>query len=156
MGKLTDEGQKLYQMGVGMLLYLVKYSRPDMANAIRELSKGMKEVTPDATKELKQLVKNLGLKMQPMHVKDKWNVVVYSDSDWGGNPETRGSVMGIAVFVNGCLISWISNTQKAISLSSSEAEWYALSEAAKEVKLIAQILLMMDVPVQPAAYCGKS
>jgi hypothetical protein len=26
--------------------------------------------------------KNLGLKMQPMKVKDKRNVVVYSDSDW--------------------------------------------------------------------------
>jgi hypothetical protein len=93
-------------------------------------------------------MKNLGLKMQPMHVKDKWNVVVYSDSDWGGNPETRGSVTGIAVFVNGCLVSWISKAQKAISLSSSEVEWYALSEAAKEVKFIAQILLMMDILVQ--------
>jgi hypothetical protein len=30
-----------------MLLYLVKYSRPDIANAIRELSKGMKEATED-------------------------------------------------------------------------------------------------------------
>ncbi len=28
-----------------MLLYLVKYSRPDIANAVRELSKGMKEVS---------------------------------------------------------------------------------------------------------------
>jgi hypothetical protein len=86
--------------------------------------------------------------MEPMHIKDKWNVVGYSDSDWGGDPETRGSVMGIAVFMNGCLVSWISKAQKAISLSSSEAEWYALSEAAKEVKFIAQILLMMDVLVQ--------
>jgi hypothetical protein len=34
-------------------------------------------------------------------------VVGYSDSDWGGDPETRGSVMGIAVFMNGCLVSWI-------------------------------------------------
>jgi hypothetical protein len=46
--------------------------------------------------------------------------------------------MGIAVFMNGCLVSWILKAQKAISLSSSEAEWFALSEAAKEVKFIAQ------------------
>jgi hypothetical protein len=52
-GKLTDKEQKLYRTGVGMLLYLVKYSRPDIANAIRELSKGMKEATLDAMKELK-------------------------------------------------------------------------------------------------------
>jgi hypothetical protein len=126
MGKLTDEEQKLYRTGVRMLLYLVKYSRPDIANAVRELSKGMKEATPDAMKELKRVVKfvlstkNLGLKMQPMkNVKDKWNVVVYSDSDWGvsGNPEeTKGSMMGIAAFKNGCLVSWILKAQKAISL----------------------------------------
>jgi hypothetical protein len=79
---LTDEEQKLYQTGVGMLLYLVKYSRPDISNAVREVSKGMKEATPDAMKELKQVVKyvlstkNLGLKMEPIHIKDKWNVVV--------------------------------------------------------------------------------
>jgi hypothetical protein len=36
-----------------MLLYLVKYLRPDIANAIRELSKGMKEATLDVMKELK-------------------------------------------------------------------------------------------------------
>jgi hypothetical protein len=46
--------------------------------------------------------------------------------------------MGIAVFMKGCLVSWISKAQTAISFSSSEAEWFALSEAAKEVKLIAQ------------------
>ena len=153
-GKLTDEEQKLYRTGVGMLLYLVKYSRPDISNAVRELSKGMKEATPDAMKELMRVIKfvlstkNLGLKMQPKPVIDKWQVVVYSDSDWGGDPETRGSVTGIAVFVNGCIVSWVSKAQKAVSLSSSEAEWYALSEAAKEVKFIAQILLTMDIPVQ--------
>jgi hypothetical protein len=53
MGKLTDEEQKLYRTGVGMLLYLVKYLRPDIANAVSELTKRMKEVTSDAMKELK-------------------------------------------------------------------------------------------------------
>jgi hypothetical protein len=50
---LTDEEQKLYRTRVGMLLYLVKYLRPYIANAVRKLSKGMKEVTSDAMKELK-------------------------------------------------------------------------------------------------------
>ena len=31
--------QKKFRTGVGMLLYLVKHSRPDIANAVRELSK---------------------------------------------------------------------------------------------------------------------
>jgi hypothetical protein len=32
---------------------LVKYLRPDISNAVRELSKGIKNVTPDVMKELK-------------------------------------------------------------------------------------------------------
>ena len=37
--KISDDDQKLYQSGVGMLLWLVKHSRPDIANAVRELTK---------------------------------------------------------------------------------------------------------------------
>jgi hypothetical protein len=36
---ITPEQQKLYRSGVGMLLYLVKHSRPDISNSTRELSK---------------------------------------------------------------------------------------------------------------------
>jgi len=50
---LCDSEMTMYQSGVGMLLYLVKYLRPDISNAVQELSKGMKDVTPDVMKELK-------------------------------------------------------------------------------------------------------
>ena len=36
---LTSERQKLYQSGVGMSIYLIKHSRPDISNCARELSK---------------------------------------------------------------------------------------------------------------------
>jgi hypothetical protein len=36
---LTPEQQTKYRSGVGMLLYLVKHSRPDISNAVRELTK---------------------------------------------------------------------------------------------------------------------
>ena len=44
--------QKLYQSGVGSLLYLTKHSKPDISNAVRELSKSMDHVTEGAMKEL--------------------------------------------------------------------------------------------------------
>ena len=37
--KLDKETQTKYWSGVGMLLFLVKYSQPDIANSVRELSK---------------------------------------------------------------------------------------------------------------------
>ena len=40
-GALSPEEQTLYRCGVGILLYLVKHTRPDLANATRELSKAI-------------------------------------------------------------------------------------------------------------------
>ncbi len=37
--KISSEKQKLYLSGVGMLLYLVNHSNPDIANAVGDLSK---------------------------------------------------------------------------------------------------------------------
>jgi hypothetical protein len=37
--KIGEDLQKHYRSDVGMLLYLIKYSRPDLSNGVRELSK---------------------------------------------------------------------------------------------------------------------
>ena len=63
--------QKFRDKLVGMLLYLVKYSIPDVANAVRELSKSMDGSTLAGMKELKRVVKyaidteEYGLKSMP-------------------------------------------------------------------------------------------
>jgi hypothetical protein len=42
---IPESLQKNYRSGVSMLLYLIKYSRPDLSNAIRESSKCMDMAT---------------------------------------------------------------------------------------------------------------
>ena len=37
--KISPERQKQYHSGVGMLLFLMKHSHPDISNSVRELSK---------------------------------------------------------------------------------------------------------------------
>ena len=44
-------------------------------------------------------------------------------------------------------ILWRSKSQKALALSSSEAEYYALSEAAKDVKFVHMLLTSMNLKV---------
>ena len=87
------------------------------------------------------------MKIQP-EFDGKWNLVLYSDSDWAGDKNDRRSVTSFLVFLNGVLIDWRSKSQKATSLSSSEAEFYALAEASKEVPFIAQILLFLDIHIE--------
>ena len=43
--KVSEEDQTIYRSGVGMLLYLIKHSRLDIANATRELAKVMDGAT---------------------------------------------------------------------------------------------------------------
>jgi len=69
--KIEEDEAKKFRSGVGMLLYLVKHSRSDIANAVRELSKVMDAPTLAAMKELKRLIKfvldtkNYGLRIEP-------------------------------------------------------------------------------------------
>ncbi len=159
--KVSVEDQTLYRSGVGMLLYLVKHSRPDIANVVRELSKVMDGATMAAMKEMKRVIKfvmdtkHLGLKIEPKTPdNDKmWDLVIYCDSDWAGDKDTRISVAGFIVYLMGAPISWKSKAQRGVTLSSSEAEFVALSEAAKEIKFIVQVLISMGIPVRLPVIC---
>jgi hypothetical protein len=63
--------QKKDCTGVGMLLYLTKYSRPDICNVVREISKFMDSSTKETYQEMLYVVKfvidtkNFGLKVEP-------------------------------------------------------------------------------------------
>ena len=48
---ISKQEQKLFCSGVDMLLYLVKNSRPDIANSVREFSKVLDGETQEAFKE---------------------------------------------------------------------------------------------------------
>jgi hypothetical protein len=152
---IDEEKQKIYRSAVGTLLQFVKYSRPDIANQVRELAKCMDKANEHAFKEMKRLIKfvldtkHYGLKLKPDgSFKGKWNLKVYTDSDWAGDKNNRRSVSGFVIFVKGVPVLWKSKLQKCVSLSSSEAEYYALSEAAKEIKFIVQILNSIGIEVE--------
>ena len=136
-------------------MFLIKHSRPDIMSATRELSKALGKATEAAHKEMLRCVKfvlgtkSKGLKMQPkMNPDGLWTLEVYSDSDWAGDPDDRKSVGCYIIFLNGVTIAWRSRSQKVVSLSSSEAEFYACAEAVREIPFIAQILLFLGIPAR--------
>jgi len=154
---ISAEQQSLYRSGVGKLLYLVKHSRPDIANAVRELSKVLDCASDASMKELLRVVKyvldtkNYGLKIAPVKSEQSGkllSLVGFCDSDYAGDKQTRLSISGFIIFLCGVPIAWRSKAQRSVSLSSSEAEFVSLSEAAKEVKFIAQVIESMGIKVQ--------
>ncbi|GFR33069.1 retrovirus-related Pol polyprotein from transposon TNT 1-94 [Trichonephila clavata] len=56
----------------------------------------------------------------------------YSDSDYAGDPLTRRSTSGMVFKYNGGAIAWRSQRQNCIALSTTEAEFIAASQAAKD------------------------
>ena len=158
---IDREEHELFRNGVGQLLYLTKYSRPDIANAVREMTRHVQKPSRAAFKELKRLVKfvldtrDFGLKFKPKIPEDvwKWDMVMYSDSDWASDKDTRKSITGFILFVLDCPVVWRSRQQPVISLSSSEAETYALSEAAKEIAFVYQLLMTMGIETELPIIC---
>jgi hypothetical protein len=70
---------------------------------------------------------------------------VFCDSDWAGDSETRISVTGFILCLMNVPVCWRSKSQKGVILSSSEAEYVAISEAVKEVKFIYYLLVMLPL-----------
>jgi hypothetical protein len=140
---INDDFQRKFRSGVGMLLYLTKYLRPDISNIVYELSKCMNAASLGSYQELLRVIKfiddtkSFGLKVMAKFDNDfNWNLKVFCDSDWAGDPETRVSVTGFVIYLLGVPVCWHSKSQKGVTLSSTEAEYVAISEAVKEVKFI--------------------
>ena len=84
-----------------MLLFLIKHSRPDIANCTRKLSKVLYGATPSAYKEMLQVIKFViatkewGLKFNPTSDNNgEWSLTMYTNSNYAGGKETRISITG--------------------------------------------------------------
>jgi hypothetical protein len=60
------------------------------------------------------------------------DLIVYTDADWAGCPDTRHSMSGYAVFLGDNLVSWSVKRQTVVSRSSAEAEYRAVANGVAE------------------------
>lgn len=67
-------------------------------------------------------------------------VTGYTDADWATDRRSRQSIGGFASLLSGGAISWKSKRQETLSLSSTESEYKAASDATKEAIWIKNFL----------------
>ncbi|KAA8532764.1 hypothetical protein F0562_032797 [Nyssa sinensis] len=108
---IQDDSQHVdstkYHKTIGTLQYL-GLTRPDIAFAINRLSQFMQKPTTNHWAVAKKLL---------------------SDVDWASNTDTRVSTTAFITFIGPNPISWSARKQRAISRSSTEAEFWALATA---------------------------
>jgi hypothetical protein len=145
--------QSKYRSGVGSLNYLVKHTRPEISNSVRELSKALGMATKAHLKDMYRVIKYVletrerGLRLKPKKL-GKWVIEAYCDSDFAGDRDTRRSVTGYAIYLNGTLIAWKSRSQKNVTLSSTEAEYVAISEACTAIMYVVHLLKSINCKIE--------
>ncbi|CAN0884245.1 Retrovirus-related Pol polyprotein from transposon TNT 1-94 [Linum grandiflorum] len=111
-----------YDVAVGSIMYAMLCTRPDLAFAISVLSRKCALRYLSGTS-------SLGLVYSGHSNND---LVGFVDSDFAGNRDTRKSTTGYFFSWAGNCISWKSQQQSIVALSSTEAEYIAATEACKE------------------------
>lgn len=70
----------------------------------------------------------------------KLNLFGYSDADYGGDIDERRSTTGYVFVFGSSIISWSSERQKSVALSTTESEYVAAAQATKELVWIGLLL----------------
>ena len=73
-------------------------------------------------------MKTLGLRMVPIFKDDIWKLKALSDSDFANDKDARYSVYGYIIYLCGVPVVWKSKSMKSVVLSTTDAEYVAVSE----------------------------
>jgi hypothetical protein len=129
-----------YASILGSLNWLALGTCPDIAYAISTLARSMQEPTDMHLQRLKGVLRyvigtpELGIEYGTSNTIETTNhhFDVYADSDFAADKEQARSTSGYISFYAGGPVSWKSKLQSLTALSSTEAEYIALCEAARE------------------------
>lgn len=139
-----------YQEAVGSLMFAALLTRYDIMFATNYVSRYTSQYEIPHWNAVKRILRylkgtaDLGIEYRKGKVK---SLTGYSDADYAKDLETRRSTTGYLFLLNGGPVSWSTQKQKSVSLSTTEAEYVAASEAAKEATWIRQFLSDIGKPI---------
>jgi hypothetical protein len=156
---------------VGKLNYLAQTTRPDIMYATHQIAKYSSDPRTSHGESVVYLIcylkktRDLGLHFRPDPSK---GFECYCNADFSGlwnkafapvDPSTSKSRSGWIIFYAGCPISWASKLQSQVALSTTEAEYIAMSQALRDIIPIMGLLQEMRergfkvLCTEPYVYC---
>lgn len=135
-----------YREAIGSLLFLSRVSRPDIEYAVNYLSQFLDSYNQEHWRAVKRIFRyligtidvglvygNSGSSAGSANFgESSAQLVGYTDADYAGCLSTRRSRSGYVFLFNGTPISWSSQRQEVVALSTAEAEYIALFQGTKE------------------------
>ena len=135
-----------YRSVIGCLRYLVN-TRPDIAHAVGFASRFMEAPGAKHWSAVKQILRyvqgTVGYGCCYRRDAAGPALVGYSDSDHAGDPNDRKSTSGVVFFLGGSVVTWVSQKQKIVAMSSCEAEYIAAASAATQGVWLSRLLAEM-------------
>lgn len=133
-----------YREAIGSLMFMAIVSRPDIAYSVNLLSKYLNNFDVNHWNAVKRVLaylsgsRDVGLMYR--QTGDESPVVGYSDADFASDVDTRRSTTGYVFCMSGGPVTWSSQRQKLVTLSTTESEYVAAAAAAKEVCWLRKLL----------------
>lgn len=135
-----------YRQACGSLTYAATVARPDIAYAVGEISKFMEKPNDSHVNAVRRIFRylnrtiNIGITYGDSGTNTNTNLIGYTDADYARDVDTRRSTTGYAFKIGNGIITWRSQRQKTIALSTTEAEFMAICDGAKEAIWLRQLL----------------
>jgi hypothetical protein len=161
--KLSKQGggdavdKTLYRSVIGGLRYLT-HTRPDIAFAVGYLSRFMENPSSDHYTAVKHLLRYIAGTLEHGCALTRGNgaleLIGFSDSDHAGDIDDRKSTTGVIFFLGTSPVSWLSQKQRVVAISSCEAEYMASTAAACQGVWLARLLgeMLNEEPVKPKLF----
>ena len=158
---VSDTEQSMYRSGVGKMMHLMRWSKPEILNAVRELSGFFAGATKAHVKAMYHAMcycvntKTSGRVLRPDRKCDesqlkefKFRIKGRSDSNFAADAEKRRSVTGYTVFFEGAPTATKSKMQECVTLSVTEAEYVSASDCVQEMLFQKHLVESMGLQVE--------
>ena len=139
-----------YSSVIGSLIYCMVCTRPNLAHVMSVINRFMANPGNDHWAAVKRIFRylkgsiNMALVYGGATIKEKLNILGFTDTDYAIDLNKRRLSTGYVFKLCNSTISWKTNLQSAVALSTTDAECIAITEAIKEalrLKLLVSELL---------------
>ena len=124
-----------YVSAIGSLMYAMVCTRPNIAHTVGVVSRFMSRPGKQHWEAFKWILRYLegSLDICLCFIGASLKLQGYVDANFAGDIDSRKSITRFVFTLGGTTISWASNLQKIVTLSTTKAEYVAATKAGKEM-----------------------